>query len=150
MPALRRIRLKWALWRWARLVPFMAYRSELKPLLARTAPGDGRPFAGLEARDIARLSKRAVRGPWFMRDRRCLREGLLAFRFLTLAGYRPTLHFGVDRGSVARSTLAAHCWITLDGSILLNAPETDMVEILLYTGSSLQPPVRKASSFASI
>ena len=83
--------------------------------------------------------KRATRRPWLMRDRPCLRQGLLAMRFLRLAGYRPVLHFALDRTSVASSVLSAHCWVTLDGKVLLNPATPTMVEILAYVNGRLVP-----------
>jgi hypothetical protein len=81
-----------------------------------------------------------------MRDRRCLREGLLAFRFLSMAGYRPVLRFGVERTSLNRSSLSAHCWIELDQTVILNPPTPGMVEILAWRGS--EDRLRTASSRA--
>jgi len=72
-----------------------------------------------------------------MRDRRCLREGLLAFRFLSMAGHTPVLRFGVERGSVALGqSLSAHCWIDVENETILNPPLPDMVEILCHTPSA--------------
>ncbi|HEX6000466.1 MAG TPA: lasso peptide biosynthesis B2 protein, partial [Hyphomicrobiaceae bacterium] len=83
--------------------------------------------------------KRATRRPWLMRDRPCLRQGLLAMRFLRLAGYRPVLHFAIDRTSVSRDVLSAHCWVSLDGEVLLNPATPSMVEILSYVEDRLVP-----------
>jgi hypothetical protein len=66
-----------------------------------------------------------------MKDRPCLREGVLADRFLRLAGYRPELHFGVERQSVTQDKLAAHCWVVLDDAVILNRPTTAMIEVLV-------------------
>jgi hypothetical protein len=150
MLVLRRLRFRLALWWWTMVIPVLARGRELKSLIDRAAPGAGEPYAGLPAEYIARRVKRAARKPWFMRDRQCLREGLLAFRFLTLAGYRPELRFGVDRKSVARNTLSAHCWIVLDKEVLLNSPDPNMVEILIYRGGGqLQPPAQTRSPVPS-
>lgn len=124
------VRFRAALWLWARMVPVLAWRSDLITLLARVTPSDRTPLAGLPAAAILRHAKRSVRRPWLMVDRPCLREGLLADRFLRLAGYAPELHFGLDRASVRRDQLSAHCWIELDGRTVLNPPGDGMVEIL--------------------
>jgi hypothetical protein len=69
-----------------------------------------------------------------MRNRRCLRQGLLAYRYLRLAGFRPALHFGVDRRSLADPDIKAHCWLVLDGEAILNPPDPSMVTVLVYDG----------------
>jgi hypothetical protein len=124
-------RFRIALWLWARIVPILAWRSDLVTLLQRVSPSPGTPYKGLPADLIAYRAKRAVRRPRVMADRPCLREGLLAERFLRLAGYQPELRFGISRQSVAQDKLAAHCWIVLHGKIILNAPSTEMIEVLV-------------------
>ncbi len=114
---------------WARWVVLLARGRDLGRLVARVRPGPGTPYAGMPAELILAAVTRACRRPRLMRDRRCLREGLLAFRFLCAAGYRPRLHFGVDRASAGRARMAAHCWITLDGAVVLNPPLPGHVEM---------------------
>jgi hypothetical protein len=63
-----------------------------------------------------------------MKDRPCLREGLLVYRFLVMSGYEPTLHFGVDKASLNSERVRAHCWVKL-GTRIFNPPEPSMVEI---------------------
>jgi hypothetical protein len=117
---------------WAVHLPWIARGGALAPLLQKIEPPASTPYAGLEASYIAKRVKRATRRPWLMRDRTCLREGLLAYRFLKLAGFKPALHFGLDRTSVAGDHLSAHCWVVLDGQIVLNPPTPGMVEILVH------------------
>ena len=50
-------------------------------------------------------------------------------RFLTLAGVPATIHFGVDRTSIGKAKLAAHCWVSADDMPVLNPPEPTMVTI---------------------
>ena len=126
------LRFRIDLWCWARVLPLIAYRRELQSLLALTAPAARTPYRGLAAAQVAKRVKRASRKPWFMRDRQCLREGVLAYRFLRLAGYEPELHFGVDRQSLTKSQLSAHCWLVLDKVTLLNPPDPHMIEVLVY------------------
>jgi len=114
---------------WARLLPLLVRGRRLAELLRRAEPSPGTPYQGLAAWRIVRCVKRACRRPWLMRDQPCLREGLLAYRFLRRAGYRPVLHFGVDRGSIATTTMIAHCWVTLDGEMMLNPPPPRYIEI---------------------
>src|SRR5690606_20224449 len=136
----QKARFKVALRFWAALLPALAWRRDLQSLLSLAMPGKAQPFDGLAASYIVRRVKKRTRRPWLMRDRPCLREGLLALRFLRLAGFEPTLHFGVDRTSVAHDMLSAHCWVVLDGKIVLNPPTPSMVEVLVFTGGRLIPP----------
>jgi hypothetical protein len=119
------------LWMWARILPIIAWRNDLVTLLNRASPSTGTPYRGLSASMIAYRAKRAVRRPRVMADRPCLREGILADRFLRLAGFAPELRFGIARESVAKDQLSAHCWVVLDGNILLNEPTTQMIEVLV-------------------
>jgi hypothetical protein len=132
--AMERLRFKTALWLWARWVPVLAWRRDLQSLIDATAPSPRAPFRRLSADYIARRVRRATRRPVLMRERPCLREGLLGYRFLRLAGFEPELHFGVDPASVAAERLRAHCWVVLDGENVLSAPLKDMAEILVVCG----------------
>jgi hypothetical protein len=125
---LRYLRLKLAMRAWALWVPVLALGKDLKPLLARTSPGQGTPYAGLSAETVARCCHKAARHPILMADRPCLREGLLLNRFLLMAGFSPTLHFGIDRTSLNSPRARAHCWIELDGRVF-NPPAANIVEI---------------------
>lgn len=140
MTTLKKLRFKAALWLWARALPVLAWKRSLPSLLALTKPRAAAPYQGLPAHYIVRRVKKSTRRPWVMRDRPCLREGILALRFLRLAGFDPALHFGVDRQSVRQDVLSAHCWIVLDQVIILNPPTPTMVEILIHAGGRLVPP----------
>jgi hypothetical protein len=74
-----------------------------------------------------------------MADRPCLREGLLLNRFLVMGGFRPSLHFGVDRTSLNSPRAEAHCWVTL-GEMVFNPPAANIVEIWTHRdGPGIQP-----------
>lgn len=128
------LRFGLAVWLRARLMPLLVRRRDLAPILADAEPGPARPYRGLAAEAIVDAVRRVTRHPWFMRDRRCLRQGLLAYRYLTAAGFRPTLHFGVDRTSLADRRLKAHCWVVLDGRPVIGPPNETMVTIFVYDG----------------
>jgi hypothetical protein len=121
------------------VLPLLARRRDLNALLALTRVGGGEPYRGLAPSLIVRRVRLTTRRPWLMRDRPCLRQGLLAMRFLRLAGYRPVLHFGVDRTTVTRNVLSAHCWVTLDDEVLFNPATPTMVEILSFEDGRLVP-----------
>ena len=107
---------------------------DLARLIAQYEPGEKRSLTGLKTADILGAVRRATRHPWTMRDRRCLRQGLLAYRYLTLAGHRPELHFGLEKSSLADPRIRAHCWVVLDDGTVLNPPEDGMMTIFVYDG----------------
>lgn len=76
------------LWLSARLLPLRVGRRSFEAVLKRAPLQSSAPYRGLPAAYIAARVNRTVRRPWLMRDRRCLREGLLGHRFLRLAGDR--------------------------------------------------------------
>ncbi|MBN9075974.1 MAG: hypothetical protein BGN87_09265 [Rhizobiales bacterium 65-79] len=124
------------LWLRARLLPLrLAGHDTLAGMLALAEPAAGRRhFAGLPAAYVVRAVRRTLRHRVVMRGRPCLREGLLAYRFLAEAGYRPQLHFGVDPGIVASDRAVAHCWVTLDGATVIGGSQIPYVEIHVHPG----------------
>jgi hypothetical protein len=127
---LTRAKFRAELWFWARTLPLRCRKSiGFADVLRVADAGASRRYAGLDAAYVARRAKKAARRPWVMRDRRCLREGILAYRFLTLAGIPATIHFGVDRTSIDKAKLEAHCWVSAPDMPVLNPPEPTMVTI---------------------
>jgi hypothetical protein len=125
------------LWVAARLLPFLVKNRPLDEILARATPDAvSHGYRDLPASKIIEEVQRVVSRPMRMRGRRCLREGLLAFHYLSLAGHRPTLHFGLVPQTITTAHPRAHCWITIDGAIVLNPPEGPMIELFAYDGSS--------------
>ncbi|RRI01168.1 lasso peptide biosynthesis B2 protein [Mesorhizobium tamadayense] len=117
------------LWLSARLMPALIGRRDFETVL-KWAPLDApTPYRGLPSAYIVTRVNRTVRHPWLMRDRRCLREGLLGFRFLRMAGFDPELRFGVDSKSMHAPRLSAHCWVCLDGKPVVSDSLPGMVEI---------------------
>lgn len=136
--------LRPSLWLAARLLPVLAAKRELGPLLAASTPPDGSmPYRGAAAADIVGHVTALTARPWRMRGRRCLREGLLAFRYLRLAGFPAVLRFGVDRTSLGETRMKAHCWVTVGDEVVLNPPQPGMVEIMAHDGGA--PAARIAS-----
>jgi hypothetical protein len=128
------------LWLSARLLPTVARRNDLEPLLSMATPAAGeRAYGELDATTIVGSVKAVVARPWRMRGRRCLREGLLAFHFLSLAGHAPLLHFGVIPKSLKSDRPSAHCWVSVGGEIILNAPAQPMHELFVYDGRQSIP-----------
>jgi hypothetical protein len=126
------------LWFAARWLPVGAKRRSIEQLLSGAVPPSGHtPYRGFEVDRIVTAVRGMTARPWRMRGRRCLREGLLGFRFLRLAGFTPVLHFGVEPGSVQRDKLRAHCWITIAGSCVLNPPTATLVTIFSWDGEKI-------------
>ena len=139
--ALQRALFNCHLWASARLLPFVVGRQDMAAVRRYTEAPARMPYAGLPDTYIAGRVRRAVRRPWLMRDRRCLREGLLAFRFLSLAGYRPELRFGIEPGSVKAPLLKAHCWVCLGDRPVVSDSAPGMVEILRLPQADRLKPV---------
>lgn len=135
--ALDRLPFRWNLWASARLLPLVAKRGSLGKLLELATPDDSQTadYSGMSHQEILGAVKAVTRRPWRMRGRRCLREGLLGYRFLAMAGYRPILHFGVIPSTMATDRPRAHCWISLDGEVVLNPATEPMLELFSYEGS---------------
>ena len=124
-----------SLWMDARLLPIFVKGRELRDLLekARGLPNPRwQKKLGLE--EIIASTKQVSSRPWLMRKQRCLREGLLAFHYLSCAGYQPKIHFGVLPKSFKSIKPDAHCWISLDDQVVLNPPEPDTVEMFAFDG----------------
>lgn len=124
-------------WWEARLLPVRIAGRDLSGIL-RLADRPLACFCGAGLSEAAILAAvvRATRKPWLMRNRRCLRQAVLAYRLLRGAGYRPELHFGVDARSLDTASPRAHCWIVLDGRVALNPPEPGMVTVLCHSGGA--------------
>jgi hypothetical protein len=128
----KELRFQIALWMAARSLPFRLHGRPLSDILESARARRSSIYRGLSSAYIVKSIVRMVRHPWIMRNRRCFREGLLAFQFLEAAGFTPALHFGIDRNSLNRTDVQAHCWVVCDGEVILNAPTADMVPILVW------------------
>jgi hypothetical protein len=117
------------LWLSARLLPLTIHGRSFEGVLRHTDIASTTLYDGLPVDYIARRVRRVVRRPWLMRDRRCLREGILGMRFLRQAGFKPELLFGVDPSSMGNDRLKAHCWVTLDGQPVVSDKLPGMVTI---------------------
>lgn len=131
------LRLRVALWAWARALPLFARGSRMDRLLAVATPAAGdTPYSGITADSIVAAVKRVTARPWRMRGTRCLREGVLAFRFLRLAGHDAVIAFGVERDSIANGAIRAHCWVTIEGRCVINPPYPGIIPIMTHDGVS--------------
>jgi hypothetical protein len=131
-----RLRFRVMLWWAARTMPFRVRNLPLNAVLKLARPDAAMPYRGLSLAYVLKRVRRTARRPVLMRDRRCLREGLLAFRFLNAAGFDPELHFGIDQTSLPGPRLKAHCWIVQEGEIVLNPPDENMTPIYIHRSAA--------------
>jgi hypothetical protein len=130
---IRRLRFWASLWLMARLMPLQVRGRRFETVLRLARPTGSADYAGLSASYVSACIRRVTRHPWFMRKNRCLRQGLLGFRFLGEAGFSPELHFGVDPASMNSDRLSAHCWVCLDGKPVLSGRLPGMATIYVHT-----------------
>ena len=119
----------------ALVIPDLRRWLQLQRLLALFTPRrPSRLYAGLDADTIVRVVQLALRHPWRMRRRPCLRLGLLLFHFLRLAGVPAVLTFCVYKETLGASAgrEQAHCWVTVDGRCVASPPEGEHVIILVH------------------
>ncbi|OQX30647.1 MAG: hypothetical protein B0D96_11365 [Candidatus Sedimenticola endophacoides] len=134
MPSLQqRLRFNLSLWLAARILPFRVGQRPLDRVLALAEPVRTGRFHGLPPGYISEHVLRTTRHPWLMRKRRCLRQGLLGYRFLAEAGFCPELHFGVDFRSLRTGDEKAHCWVSLDGVSVVNDRMENMSTVLVHS-----------------
>ena len=139
MSLLKTCRFRVDLWLAARSLPWRVAGKSFEDILALASPKGRVDYSGLPAEYISRRVRKSVRRPWLMRDRRCLREGLLGFEFLRRSGYSPELHFAVDPASVSKERIAAHCWVCLDGKPVVGDRQGDQVTIFIHRSELLGP-----------
>lgn len=133
--ALTRLRFRTALWWQARSMPFhVTPNRPLAWVLSFAGRSSKARYAGLSPEYILKHVVRVTRRPYFMRKRRCLRQGLLAFRFMKACGYDVELHFGVDRTS--HQDMRAHCWLVHNGRVVLNPPDVNTQTILVHSATA--------------
>ncbi len=135
MPAIghwQRWRLLLDIWIAARFLPFRIRGKSFSEILRLAENGNQGDVPHLPVPDIARFVRKAVRNPILMRDRRCLRAGLVGYEYLRRAGYRPQLHFAVDEVSIGSPRISAHCWVSIDGEEVINNRMDGQVTIYVH------------------
>ncbi len=127
-----RIALVIHVWIVAAIVPFLVRAFTLKKIIEIFSPSPSfQPYRGIAAEDLAGVVKNRLKRPIYMVRRACLREGLLIFHFLKLAGLEATLHISVyPREEFGR--FRAHCWVTSSGRALSTPADLKMTEIFSY------------------
>ena len=128
----KRLQFRFSLWLSARLLPLRLRGRDFSRILA-LAPASSAPRYGrYPVAYVARSVRKAARNPILMRDRRCLRTGLVGFDYLRRCGHKPELHFAVDEVSLDADRLSAHCWVTIDGEPVINQRMDGQVTIYVH------------------
>jgi hypothetical protein len=128
--------LRGHIWLLATLILLLVKIIPLKQLLRLlTPPPRFKPYAGTPPEEISRWVAHRLRQPRHMRRRACLRQGLILFHFLRLAGWPAVLHIGVFPPRLDARRMHAHCWVTLNG-VPFSPPPEQPVATLLVCGSA--------------
>ena len=123
-------------------VPLAARLLPLRWLLRVLTPPRGwTPYRGISAEEIRSAVLRRLERPRLMRRRICQRRGLTLFHFLSLAGIRSELRFGVYAQRPQMSRTTAHCWVTVNGEALADPPMEPFALVLVYP-----PPPKPAEA----
>jgi len=128
--------LKTDIWLTARFVPAWIGWRDLAGILRVADARKSKLYAEIDAETIARLALAATCKHWIMRNRRCLRQGIVGYRFLTKAGFYPELHFGVGATSTATAKTPAHCWVVLNGKPIINDNLEGMATMYIHKSPS--------------
>lgn len=132
LPLVRRIALGWAIWLDARKLPYQITADHLGDTLAwADVPADPK-WHDVDSEFIVRRVRRSVKHPILMRRRRCMRGGLLGFKYLRKAGFVPVLKFAIVEASLNASTPDAHCWVCLNDKPVISDREAGMTELMQF------------------
>jgi len=117
----------------ATIMPLLVRLLKLPALLRLLTPGR-RLYGGIDSLRVIAAVKRRLERPRNMRRRACLREGLMLFHFLRLAGYDAALHFSVypPHDDVR---MHAHCWVSLDGRCVSTPAAAGGVLVFTYVNA---------------
>ena len=124
---------RWSVWLNAKALPFFVPKGlafhRVVSLLARSPEGG---FGALPVQAVVDTVIWATKHPWLMRDRRCLRQGILAFRYLKATGHEPVIHFGIEPVSLKDEKVRAHCWVTVNGTPVMSDRLPGMKTIFMF------------------
>jgi hypothetical protein len=89
-----------------------------------------RLYHGMAPDPIAAVVARRLRHPWLMRRTRCLRQGLVDYHLMRLAGIPAELHFAVYPFDQRHGT--AHCWVVSQGVCWTAEPARPFAVVLIH------------------
>ena len=123
------------IWSSTVILPFWLYRKDFAATLKYFDVKDDEKYNKVDQEIICKCVGLTTRKPWLMRDRRCLRQALLAMKFLRKANLNPIIHFGVDIKTMSNPSLSAHCWVELNDLPVMN----DILENMIVVHSFPTP-----------
>ncbi len=132
----QRWRLFFGIWLAARMLPFRIRGKSFAQILAAADNGTANDYPQFPLAVITRYVRKAVRNPVLMRDRRCLRAGLVGYEYLRRSGYQPELHFAVDEATLDSNRLSAHCWVSVAGEEVVNRHKDGQVTIYVHRAAA--------------
>jgi hypothetical protein len=133
--------LRWHVWLVATAAPVLVRMFSLRRLLGLLTPASGlRPYAHVPPERISEMVRRRLERPRNMRRRACLREGLVLFHFLRLAGLPAELHVGIYPPSSDPRRLHGHCWVTVGGQCFSSPPGSPAAEMAEFGGQESAVP----------
>ncbi len=119
----------------ATMVPLLVRVAPLSRLIRLlTPPAWLRPYRNADECQIVAAVRRRLASPKNMRRRACLREGLVLYHFLRLAGEPAAIHVGVYPPSSDPGRMHAHCWVTLNGRAVSDPPKEAAATMLSHGG----------------
>lgn len=134
---MRRLILRAHVWSAALLIPLLVKLLPLRWVLwLMTSSRWRRPYRGVPPEAILEAVRRRLARPRLMKRRACLREGLMLFHFLCLAGHEPEIHFAVFPPERPPRPAHAHCWVTLGSRECSAPPQKPFAEMMRYARST--------------
>ena len=130
-PPARLLILRGHVWLAAAIVPLLVRLLPIRLLVSvMTPPRWLHLYRRVPAERMAAVVAHRLRRPRVMRRRACLRQGLVLFHVLRLAGRPAVLHFGVYPPSVDPRRLHGHCWVTVN-DVCLSAPPDQPAAVVM-------------------
>jgi Transglutaminase-like superfamily len=121
-------------WRIERALPRWFAAEPLPELMRRLDAEALVPSPPVDAPSLTRLADAAVALDFYSPLGICLRRSLVRYVLLRRAGVNVIVHFGARKEtSAARSRIAGHAWLTLDGLPYVEKPENYKGFAIVYT-----------------
>ena len=133
MPYSDTIILRGHVWLVATFIPLLTRLLPLGRLLRLLTPsGRFTPYRNVQPERLIRIIRNRLNNPRNMRRRACLREGLMLFYFLKLAGAPAVIHIGLHPPD-ERPRLHGHCWVSLNGQAVSEPMASPSVTLLTHS-----------------
>lgn len=129
--------LRMHVWIVATAVPLLVRLFPMRTLLRLATPRRRwRLYAGVTGERICLAVQSRLANPRMMRRRACLRQGLMLYHFLRLAGIPAVLNIGAWPPGRDARRLHTHCWVTVNDEPIAEADPADIPPgvLLSYNG----------------